>query len=92
MEQLQKLQTKWLTCHHSLTHSTTFALSLLACCKLKKNFARIKNLFSIWTLTVGSASATTAGATSATGTGAGAATGAFGRLVAATLKPSASET
>ena len=42
---------------------------------------------------MGSATVTTAGATtSATATGAGAATGALGKLVAATLKPSASET
>ena len=42
---------------------------------------------------MGSATATTAGATtSATAAGAGAATGALGKFVAATLKPSASET
>ena len=42
---------------------------------------------------MGSATATTEGATtSATAAGAGAATGALGKLVAATLKPSASET
>ena len=42
---------------------------------------------------MGSATSTTAGATtSATAAGAGAATGALGKFVAATLKPSASET
>jgi len=42
--------------------------------------------------TVGATTAIGFAATSATGTGAGAATGAFGKLVAATLNPSASET